>query len=106
MYASGKKTLVLFFGSFFTGLKSLFSGAAPAFKEIAKIFGKRDFVIGTVPLTMIIAIILAVILNRKLRARRFYQAAYFMPVVTTIFVTATIFIELLLPVAIFCRVFI
>ena len=62
------------------------------------------FVIGTVPLTMIIALILAVILNRKLRARRFYQAAYFMPVVTTIFVTATIFIELYAPQGVFNQI--
>ena len=46
---------------------------------------------------MAIALFLAVILHRKLSFHRFYQATYFMPVITTIFVTATIFIELYSP---------
>lgn len=59
------------------------------------------FVIGTVPFTMLIALLLAVLLHRKLRFQRFYQGAYFMPVVTSIFVTATIFIELYAPSGVF-----
>jgi multiple sugar transport system permease protein len=62
------------------------------------------FVIGTVPLTIIIALSLAALLHRKLRFHRFYQAAYFMPVVTTIFVTSTIFIELYSPTGIFNQI--
>ena len=62
------------------------------------------FVIGTVPFTMLIAILLAVLLHKKLRFRRFYQGAYFMPVVTSIFVTATIFIELYAPNGIFYQI--
>ena len=62
------------------------------------------FILGTVPLTMLLALVLAVILNRQLRFSRFYQAAYFMPVVTSIFVTATIFIELYSPQGIFNQI--
>ena len=62
------------------------------------------FILGTVPLTMIIALVLAAILNKSLAFRRFYQAAYFMPVVATIFVTATIFIELYAPQGIFNQI--
>ena len=55
------------------------------------------FVIGTVPAIMIIATFLAVILNNKLRFRTFYRVSYFMPVVTSVFVIATIFLELYAP---------
>ena len=62
------------------------------------------FIAGTVPLTMLIALILAATLNNKLKFRSCYQTAYFLPVVTTIFVTATIFIELYAPQGIFNQI--
>lgn len=59
------------------------------------------FVIGTVPVIMLISVLLAVILNQNLKFRTFYRTAFFMPVVTSIFVIATLFIELYAPTGIF-----
>lgn len=55
------------------------------------------FVVGTVPVTMILAVLLAVVLNRNLKFRTFYRVSYFMPVVTSLFVIATLFMELYAP---------
>lgn len=63
------------------------------------------FVIGTVPPIMILATILAVILNQRLRFRTFYRGAYFMPVVTSVLVIATIFLELYAPFGLINRFF-
>ena len=64
---------------------------------IDSIYNSFIFVFGTVPLTMVLAIILAVVLNRNIRFRTFYRVSYFMPVVTSIMVIATLFIGLLSP---------
>ncbi len=55
------------------------------------------FVGGTVPPILALALLLAVILNQSLSFRNFYRTAYFMPVVTSILVIATLFIELYAP---------
>jgi len=56
------------------------------------------FVFGTVPVILILAVLLAVILNQKLRFKTFYRAAYFMPVVASVMVIATLFVEVYSPV--------
>jgi len=55
------------------------------------------FVIGTVPIIIILATVMAVVLNQQLRFRTFYRVSYFMPVVTSVMVIATLFMELLAP---------
>lgn len=41
------------------------------------------YVIGTVPVTIILALGIAILLNQKIRLRAFYRLAYFVPYVTT-----------------------
>jgi len=55
------------------------------------------FVIGTIPVTTSIAVILAVFLNERIKFRSFFRATYFMPAVTSIVVIATIFIYIYSP---------
>ena len=52
------------------------------------------FVIGTIPFTTIIALILALLLNEKFKGRTFFRAAYFMPSITAMVVIALIFSNL------------
>lgn len=52
------------------------------------------FVIGTIPFTTVIALVLALLLNEKLRGRTFFRAAYFMPSITSMVVIALIFSNL------------
>ncbi|MGK0289839.1 MAG: ABC-type sugar transport system permease subunit [bacterium] len=59
------------------------------------------FVFGSVPITMVIAVILAVTLNRNMKFRTFYRVSYFMPVVTSLFVIATLFLEMYSPTGVF-----
>ncbi|MBL0690729.1 MAG: sugar ABC transporter permease [SAR324 cluster bacterium] len=54
-------------------------------------FNSLKFVLGTVPITMLFAIITAILLNRQLRLNRFYTIAFFAPTATSIFVIATLF---------------
>jgi len=49
------------------------------------------FVVGTIPVTTAIAIVLAVFLNKKIKFRSFFRASYFVPVMTSIVVISTIF---------------
>jgi multiple sugar transport system permease protein len=49
------------------------------------------FVVGTIPVTTAIAIVLAVFLNQKIKFRSFFRASYFVPVMTSIVVISTIF---------------
>lgn len=49
------------------------------------------FVVGTIPVTTAIAIILAVFLNQKIKFRSFFRASYFVPVMTSVVVISTIF---------------
>lgn len=55
------------------------------------------FVVGTIPFTTIIAVLLAVILNRNMRLRAFFRAAYFLPAVTSIIVISTLFVYVYAP---------
>ena len=52
------------------------------------------FVIGTIPFTTAIALVLALLLNNRFRGRTFFRAAYFMPSITAIVVIALIFTNL------------
>lgn len=49
------------------------------------------FVVGTIPVTTAIAIVLAVFLNQKIKFRSFFRASYFVPVMTSVVVISTIF---------------
>lgn len=49
------------------------------------------FVVGTIPVTTAIAIILAVFLNQRIKFRSFFRASYFVPVMTSVVVISTIF---------------
>ena len=49
------------------------------------------FVVGTIPFTTLIALTLAVLLNRNIAWRDVYRAAYFIPSVTSIVVLSLIF---------------
>lgn len=55
------------------------------------------FVLGTVPVILLLAVVLAVVLNQNLRFKTFYRVSYFMPVVTSVMVIAALFVELYAP---------
>jgi multiple sugar transport system permease protein len=61
----------------------------PAFWQAVK--NTVIFVVGTIPVTTAIAIVLAVFLNQKIRFRSFFRASYFVPVMTSVIVISTIF---------------
>ena len=52
------------------------------------------FVIGTIPVTTVIALIMALLVNRKFKGRGLFRAGYFMPSVTSMVVIALIFTNL------------
>lgn len=52
------------------------------------------FVVGTIPFTTVIALLLAVLLNRKIAWKDLYRAGYFIPSVTSIVVLSLIFTNL------------
>lgn len=52
------------------------------------------FVVGTIPFTTVGALLLAVMLNKKIAWRSFYRAGYFIPSVTSIVVLSLIFTNL------------
>ena len=52
------------------------------------------FLLGTTPIILFIALILAFLLNQRLRLKNFYRISYFLPVLASLFVIATLFIEL------------
>ncbi len=52
------------------------------------------FVVGTIPFTTVIALVLALLLNDRFRGRTFFRAAYFMPSITAMVVIALIFSNL------------
>lgn len=52
------------------------------------------FVIGTIPFTTVIALSLAILINKKFKGRTFFRAAYFLPSVTSMVVIALIFSNL------------
>lgn len=52
------------------------------------------FVVGTIPFTTIIALVLAVMLNRNIAWKDFYRSGYFIPSVTSLVVLSLIFTNL------------
>ncbi|ACR79583.1 MULTISPECIES: carbohydrate ABC transporter permease [Kosmotoga] len=82
----------------FVGLKNyikLFSD--PTFMKALK--NTLIFVVGTVPITTIIALLIAAVLvsNLNIKGKQIFQSGYFMPVVTSMVVIATIFSYLYSP---------
>ncbi len=57
-------------------------------------YNSIKFVLFTVPITMVIALLVASLLQRQLRFKRFYTAALFAPTVTSTFVVASLFTAL------------
>ncbi len=60
----------------------------PLFHQV--LFNSVYFVVGTIPPQTILALVVAVGLNQKIRALPFYRAAYFMPVVTSMVAVAMV----------------
>ncbi|OGH01239.1 MAG: hypothetical protein A2600_03855 [Candidatus Lambdaproteobacteria bacterium RIFOXYD1_FULL_56_27] len=56
------------------------------------------FVLGTVPAILVLALVLAVVLNQRIRLKTFYRVSFFVPVVTSVMVIAALFVELYSPV--------
>ena len=52
------------------------------------------FVIGTIPLTTVIALLLALLVNRQFPGRGLFRAGYFLPSITSMVVIALIFTNL------------
>lgn len=52
------------------------------------------FVVGTIPFTTVFAILLAVLLNTRIRFRAFYRSAFFLPSIISMVVIALIFTHL------------
>ena len=52
------------------------------------------FVFGTIPVTTVIALMLALMVNRRFKARALFRAGYFLPSITSMVVIALIFINL------------
>lgn len=55
------------------------------------------FVVGTIPVTTTIAVLLAVVLNQNIKLRSFFRASYFLPSVTSIIVISTLFVYIYAP---------
>jgi multiple sugar transport system permease protein len=52
------------------------------------------FVVGTIPVTTVAALAMALIVNRRFRGRGFFRATYFLPSITSMVVIALIFTNL------------
>ncbi len=52
------------------------------------------FVVGTIPFTTVIALILALLVNRRIPGARIFRSAYFIPSITSLVVIALIFTNL------------
>lgn len=52
------------------------------------------FVIGTIPITTVVSLAMALLVNRKFRGRGIFRAAYFLPSITSMVVIALIFTNL------------
>ena len=59
------------------------------------------FAAGTIPITMLIALFAAVLINQKVPFKQFYQAGFFLPVATSVIVIAMIFTYLYAPEGLF-----
>ncbi len=61
---------------------------------IAAVENTLIFVVGTVPVTTVIALFLAILVNRQFKFRGLFRAGYFMPSITALVVIALIFSNL------------
>lgn len=52
------------------------------------------FVLGTIPVTTIISLLMALLVNRRFKGRAFFRAGYFLPAITSMVVIALIFTNL------------
>jgi multiple sugar transport system permease protein len=64
----------------------------PAF--LAALSNTFIFVLGTIPVTTVLALIMALLVNRQFRGRALFRSAYFMPSITSMVVVALIFTNL------------
>lgn len=73
----------------FTGITNYARLASePLFSKV--LLNSFYFVIGTIPPQTILALLMAVALNQKIRGQTFYRTAYFMPVVTSMVAVAMV----------------
>lgn len=63
-------------------------------KFLAAIKHTFIFVIGTIPFTTVIALLLALLINRQFKGRGIFRAGYFLPSITSMVVVALIFTNL------------
>ncbi|HUV30501.1 MAG TPA: sugar ABC transporter permease [Acidobacteriota bacterium] len=80
-------------GSHWVGLanyRELFSDA----EFIGSIKNTFIFVLGTIPVTTVLALGMALLVNRQFKGRGVFRAAYFVPSITSMVVVALIFINL------------
>jgi len=66
--------------------------ADPAFRSALR--NTFIFVIGTIPVTTVAALGLALLVNRRFRFREFFRAGFFLPAITSMVVVALIFTNL------------
>jgi len=52
------------------------------------------FVVGTIPVTTVVALAMALLVNRQFRGRALFRAAYFLPSITSMVVVALVFTNL------------
>lgn len=77
----------------FTGLSNYFKlFSDPAFLQALK--NTSFFVVGTIPFTTVIALILAVLIAEKIPGHKIFQAGYFIPSITSMVVIALVFSSL------------
>jgi len=84
----------------FTGLSNFIEVLRdPVFRK--SVWQTIYFAAGTIPLTMVIALFAAVLINQKVPFKQVYQAGFFLPVATSVIVIATIFTYLYAPEGLF-----
>lgn len=83
----------IFGGTSFTGLSNYFKlFSDTAFLQALK--NTSFFVVGTIPFTTIIALILAVLIAEKIPGHKIFQPGYFIPSITSMVVIALVFSSL------------
>lgn len=70
-----------------------------------ELFGDEDFlsalkntaifVAGTIPVTTVVSLLLALLINRQIKGRAFFRSAFFIPSITSMVVIALVFTQLL-----------
>jgi multiple sugar transport system permease protein len=77
----------------FVGLKNYFKLFYDA-KFLASLKNTFIFVIGTIPFTTVFALLLALLINRKIKFATFFRSAYFLPSLVSLVVMALVFTSL------------